>query len=186
MGEKKYLYAVSFGIEDIAENPNSSLSTKCADILLDCESDKLTVPELFILEKNDKRQKEVREKLWNLFREMIKDLYNYRRKDKTPADALENAEKKAGRINFDCEFDIYIPQKSRIYCRSQFKFSSGWEYVTVVLKTGSANRPKIIKKTDQHWLDFFEVFSKNMGKDAIFDDILKSIEDHALGIINRN
>lgn len=184
MSEKTYKYEIEFSIKDIAENPNSSLSTKCIEILLNNE--KLTIPEWFVIEKNLKQQNFVRSQLWILFKEMIKKLYNERRYDKYSTPALENVDDKKARINFDCEFNIYVPRTIGMNWRSQFKFNSGWKYVTVILKNGSMNKPKIIKKTDQHWLDFFEMFCKDMTQEASFDKILSNISRHVQGIIDKN
>ena len=180
MEEKLYKYEVSFGIKDVAESPNSSLGTECCRLLL-C-NERLTVPELFVIEKNLKYQERARGILWTLFREMIREMCNGRRYDPEVSPAITSADDKRDRINFDAEFNL----PRGVSCRAQFKFSSGWEYVSVVLKTGSWNKPKVIKKTDLHWLDFFETFGKKMGAVARFDDILICIADHARKIIDRN
>jgi hypothetical protein len=183
MVEKNYKYQIEFGIKDISENPNSSLSTKCIKILLEQENP--TIPEWFVIEKNIKYQKVAKDRLWILFREMTKNLYNEKLYDKNNG-LLTKVEEKRDRINFDTEFTLSIPNLNNASCRAQFKFSSGWEYITIILKTGSIHKPKIIKKTDQYWLDFFEMFSKNMSQEACFEEILYSLSRHAREIIQRN
>ena len=184
---RKYSSNIDFTIDDIAENPCSSLGSKCGKILWDKERTELSISDLFVLEKIDELKEPVTLLLCSLFQNMIKNLYNTRGNHDSSKNIqdLFNVEPEENRISFDAEFGFTRSREDRTPWYVQFKFTVKWDFVTVVLTVGKDK--KIVKKmVDQHWFDFFETFCKDMKQQDSFEGILKNIKKHTITVLMRN
>jgi hypothetical protein len=191
--DRKYKAEIPFTIEDISENPSGSLSKKCGKYLFENEFSSLSIKDIYVLEKIPELSEKIQEKLRELFVKIIKTIYREKNCD-TPKSRLSNKNiENYPSFKYRCKYEIlkmnntYIiivdknsnNKNNKYDCEAIFHFTKKWEYIKVTLKTNLEGNV-ITKYTDQHWLDFFETYSKNMTQVDCesFDGILANIKIH--------